>query len=163
MVIRTIDVYLVAIMLLASCSTGKEVAGSIDPPARQAQPAGNQILAVVIKASAAPGGKVNFELVQASLNGGKLKPGQQKNTGNDLQLAFVDADLEPVTEVQLLDPLNERMEYVDDNDELGTTTIRRDSGYISVRTNYQPAIKYVVIKRNSPSDTSKTIFPLKNL
>lgn len=127
---------------------------------KQAAPAEAHILAVILKASRTAGDTtVRFEVSSITKPQGRLKPGQNDNLGNDYTITFATEKKEPLATYHIADPLNSRMEWADEAGNLQTKRIEKTEEYISVRTNYVPEIKKIIIRKTTGG--KEIVLPVK--
>lgn len=127
---------------------------------KQAASAGVHILAVILKATRIAGDTtVRFEVSSITKPQGRLKPGQDDNSGNDYTIIFATDKKEALATYYVADPLNSRMEWADEAGNLQTKRIEKTEEDISVRTNYVPEIKNIIIRKTTGG--KETILPVK--
>lgn len=158
--------FILPAIFIISCKTAKPVVQNINAreekyPAATAYTGNSFILAIVLKASRKPGDStITFEIASITKVPGKLKPGQNDNSGNDYLVSFASADNVAVDNYSIRDPLNTWIESSDESGKLETTRVKKDEEHISIRTNYKPEMKKLIIRKNNIGDTHPTIIPL---
>lgn len=121
----------------------------------------NYILTVIVKASRKAGDStIVFEIAKVAKKEGKLKPGQNDNSGTVYAVSFTDAQQKPMQTYYIQHPLDIALESADESGKLETKPLSRNEAFFNVRTNYTPDMKYLVIKKNNNTETNKTVIPL---
>lgn len=145
-----------------ACKTAKPAAGALTA-ATAASTTGKKdhsyILALILKATRGKNQSIVFEVSSSLKKEGKLKPGQNDNSGNDFNISFANEQDEPLVTYHVKNPLDTWIESSGEPGKLETTQVKKDEEYIPLRTNYNPAMKKLVITRNAP-DSNKIIIPL---
>ncbi len=153
---------IISLLFIGACKTAKPAMGSGLSPA-SAEVAGkgdNYILALVLKASRNPGDSIiSFQVSNMVKKPGSLKPNQNDNSGTDYTVIFATEKEVPVQTYTIRNPLDTWVESSEETGKLQTTPMQKDEDFISVRTNYTPDMKKLIIKKNT-ADSNKIIIPL---
>jgi len=151
--------------LFVACKTAKPAAGS-NPGTNEAtaasdnKPTGSYILAVILKASRKVDSSIVFEVSKVNKVAGKLKPGQNDNSGDDYTVSFADDKDMALATYHIKDPLNTWIESSDETGALKTIPVNRNEDFISVRTNYRAEMKKIIIQKTKSTDKQITVIPL---
>lgn len=154
-----------ALTLSVACKTAKPAAGS-NPGTNEAttasdnKPTGSYILAVILKATRKADSSIAFEVSKVNKVAGKLKPGQNDNSGDDYTVSFADDKDVAIATYHIKDPLNTWIESSDETGALKTIPVNRNEDYISVRTNYRAEMKKIIIQKAKSTDKQITVIPL---
>lgn len=157
---KDITLCLLLLVFAYGCKTVPPATGNGANAGQQKQSAPAHILAVILKAARTAGDTtVRFEVSSITKPQGRLKPGQDDNSGNDYTITFATDKKQAVATYYIADPLNSRMEWADEAGNLQTKRIEKTEEYISVRTNYLPEIKNIIIRKTTGG--KETILPVK--
>ncbi|MGN6477864.1 MAG: hypothetical protein ACTHKV_11600 [Flavipsychrobacter sp.] len=139
-----------ALVLSVACKTakpsaGSNVSGNETTAANDNKTTGSYILAVILKASRKADSSIAFEVSKVNKVAGKLKPGQNDNSGDDYTVTFADDKDVALATYHIKDPLNTWIESSDETGALKTIPVKRNEDFISVRTNYNTGMKKIII------------------
>ena len=151
------------ILLTTACKTAKPVASTIDTPSVAiASNSNSYIIAVILKATRGKGEDttIHFELSSAKKRSGKLKEGQNDNSGNDYTVSFANDQKKVVKSYHIKNPLDTWVESTDETGKLQTAPLKKNEDFIPIRTNYTPDLKYIIIQKTKPANADKIIIPL---
>lgn len=164
-----ISVTAIALMLITatSCKTAKPSATNLiltkaALPANNSVADKNYILGFTMRVYRTKGdSNIHFDALGWIKAEGKLKPKQSDN-GKDFIALFVDDNNNVLATSMLMNPLDVLMESPGEGNGLVSVKVKKDEGYVSVRVNYNAAMKKIIIRKSDAADTSTlAIIPIQ--